>query len=67
MTGENIGNFHYGYVGSTVFGPTMLKSAAGLVQINSGTSHLSYWDSYFDDPRDINDIEWGISKYNADN
>lgn len=67
MTGETIGNFHYGYVGSTIFGPTTLKTAAGAVQISSNTSDLSYWDSYFDDPRDIADIEWGIDVYNAEN
>ncbi|WP_394525255.1 polymorphic toxin type 44 domain-containing protein [Lacrimispora sp. JR3] len=67
MTGETIGNFHYGYVGSVCFGPTTLKSAAGLVQIISGTSSTKYWKSYFDDPSDQKDIQWGINKYNADN
>lgn len=66
MTGETIGNFHYGYVGSAVFGPTTLKTAAGLVQIISGTSSLSYWNSYFDDPRDTKDIQWGIDIYNKE-
>ncbi len=66
MTGETIGNFHYGYVGSAVFGPTTLKSAAGLVQILSGTSNISYYSSYFDDPRDQTDIEWGIRVYNQE-
>lgn len=66
MTGETIGNFHYGYVGSAVFGPTTLKSAAGLVQIISGTSDIKFWNSYFDDPKDQKDIEWGIRKYNQD-
>lgn len=66
MTGETIGNFHYGDVGSVCFGPTTLKSAAGFVQILSGTSDLSYWDSYWDDPRDQNDIQWGINVYNAE-
>lgn len=66
MTGETIGNFHYGYVGSVCFGPTTLKSAAGFIQILSGTTDLSYWDSYFDDPRDQKDIQWGIDKYQAE-
>lgn len=67
MTGETIGNFHYGYVGSAVFAPFTLKSAAGFVQIYSGTSDYSFWKSYWDDPKDIKDIEWGISQYNRDN
>lgn len=66
MTGETIGNFHYGYVGSAVFGPTTLKSAAGLIQLTSGTSDISFWNSYFDDPKDQNDIQWGINKYNQE-
>lgn len=64
MKGETIGNFHYGYVGSAVFTPFELKSAAGLYQIWSGTSDLSFWDSYFDDPADTEDIQWGIDVYN---
>ena len=66
MTGETIGNFHYGYVGSAVFGPTVLKSAAGFAQIVDGNSNLSYMNSYFDDPRDQRDIQWGIDKYNEE-
>lgn len=63
MTGETIGNFHYGYVGRAVFEPATLKSAAGMYQIISGTSSLGYWDSYFDDPSDQSDIDWGIRIY----
>lgn len=66
MTGETIGNFHYGYVGSAVFSPTILKAAAGLAQITDGTTSLDYWNSYFDDPRDQSDIQWGIDKYNQE-
>lgn len=66
MTGETIGNFHYGYVGSAVFAPFYLKSAAGFYQIISGTSDLSYWSSYFDDPADTEDIQWGIDVYNRE-
>lgn len=63
MTGETIGNFHYGYVGRAVFEAGTLKSAAGMYQIISGTSDLGYWDSFFDDPADQKDIEWGIRMY----
>lgn len=66
MNGETIGNFHYGYVGSSCFGATTLKSFAGLAQIVSGTSDMSYYDSYFDDPADQEDIQWGINIYNAE-
>ncbi len=66
MTGETIGNFHYGYVGSAVFAPTVLKTAAGFAQILDGTSDLSFWNSYFDDPKDQADIQWGINVYNQE-
>lgn len=66
MTGETIGNFHYGYVGSVFFGETTLKSAAGFIQILSGTTDIKYFNSYFDDPRDQKDIQWGINRYSAE-
>jgi hypothetical protein len=62
-TGEVIGNFHYGYTGATVFPDIILLSAAGLVQIISGTSDISYWSSYFDDPLDQTYIQSGIDSY----
>lgn len=65
MTGETVGNFHYGYVGSEVFSPTVLKAAAGLVQITSGTAKLEWFSTYFDDPSDQSDIQWGIDIYNG--
>lgn len=67
MTGETIGNFHYGYVGSEIFGPNTLKAAAGIVQITSGTAKLEWFSSYFDDPKDQADIQWGINVYNRNN
>jgi len=33
LSGEDIGNIHYGFVGSTLFPPLILKSAAGIMQI----------------------------------
>lgn len=66
MTGETIGNFHYGYVGSAVWPETTLKSAAGMYQIISGTSSLGYWSTFFDDPADQYDIQRGINKYNSE-
>lgn len=67
MTGEDIGNFHYGYVGRAVFPPLVLKSAAGMYQVISGTSTMDYFGTFFDDPADQAAIEKGISKYEDDN
>ena len=63
MTGETIGNFHYGYVGRSVFSSTVLLSAAGMYQIISGTSSWGYYDTYFDEPNDQAAISWGIQWY----
>lgn len=67
MTGEAIGNFHYGYVGRSVFSATTLKSAAGMYQIYSGTASIEYWKTFFDEPTDQAQIQRGIDKYEADN
>lgn len=67
MTGEAIGNFHYGYVGRSVFSATTLKSAAGMYQIYSGTASIEYWKTFFDEPTDQVQIQRGIDKYEADN
>lgn len=66
MTGEAIGNFHYGYVGRAVFSATTLKSAAGMYQVISGTSSIKYYKTFFDDPRDTAQIQKGIDKYNSE-
>ena len=63
MTGENIGNFHYGYVGHSVFSASVLQSLAGMYQVVSNTSSWAYWDSFFDDPNDQGFIRMGINKY----
>jgi|GEM_PF-6738582 len=60
-TGGQIGNMHYGTVGSYLFSAATLKSAAGLYQIYSGTAELSWFASYFDDPNDQTDIQRGIN------
>lgn len=65
MAGESIGNFHYDYVGSSCFSATVLKSAAGMAQLINGTSSWSYWNTFFDDPRDQQQIQKGIDWYNA--
>ena len=53
---DDIGNVHYGYVGRVIFSTNTLLVAGGIVQIYTGTSKLSYWNSNFDDPRD----QWAI-------
>lgn len=67
ITGEDIGNIHYGYVGRYLFPASILKSVAGAYQIYSGTAHPSWFKTYFDDPQDQAMIEWGISMFNTDN
>lgn len=61
MTGEFIGNANYGYAGRKVFGASLLRTAAGAYQIYSGTSHGSWYSTYFDDPNDQYWINRGIS------
>lgn len=62
LTGEQIGNIHYGYVGRAAEIPAItLRSAAGAAQYAAGTSDPSFWSSYFDDPRDQVEINRGIN------
>lgn len=65
LTGEQIGNINYGYVGKTYFASGILKSAAGVVQIASGTADIAWFSSYFDDPRDQVEIQRGIDYYDT--
>jgi hypothetical protein len=65
LTGEDVGNMHYGYVGRAAgFGTTVLKTAAGAYQIYSGTSSAGWYKSYFDDPNDQKWIIYGIDMWN---
>jgi hypothetical protein len=66
MTGETIGNFHYGYVGSLLFLPKTLKTSAGVAQVLKGHSHLKWWNSYFDDSKDTKNVQWGIDVYKSE-
>lgn len=64
-TGEYIGNHHYGYMGKAIgFANVVLKSAAGMYQIYSGTSNWSFISSYFDDPADQLAITAGYTDFN---
>jgi len=65
MLGEDIGNVHFGFVGSTLFPPLVLRTAAGFVQILSGTAEISWFRTYFDDPRDQIAIQRGIDYFNT--
>ncbi|MCI6609689.1 MAG: polymorphic toxin type 44 domain-containing protein [Ezakiella sp.] len=64
MSGEDIGNFHYGFVGSVHYSPVILESASGLANIvGDGYIDWALWNSFFDDPNDIREIKRGINEY----
>lgn len=64
MTGEDLGNMHYGFVGrGATFSATILKTAAGAYQIYSGISYPGWYNSYFDDPNDQANIVYGINMF----
>ncbi|MFQ9696532.1 MAG: polymorphic toxin type 44 domain-containing protein [Zhenhengia sp.] len=54
-------------MGRAVFSPFILKSAAGLAQVLNGDFNMEFIGSYFDDPRDTANIQWGIDYYKLDN
>ena len=59
IASQDVGNIHFGFVGSVVFKAITLCTGAGIYQIFSGTSSWSYWYSFFDDPRDTRYILLG--------
>ncbi|MGG0369807.1 polymorphic toxin type 44 domain-containing protein [Priestia endophytica] len=64
VKGEDLGNIHYGYVGSAAgFSVTTLKSAAGAYQIKSSTAKVKWYSTYFDDPNDQKWISYGITMW----
>ena len=64
VTGEDMGNFHYGFVGrGATFGTPLLLSAAGAVQIWVGSWNPAWWSTYFDQPEDQVMISYGISMW----
>lgn len=64
MTGEDLGNMHYGFVGRAAgFSTTILRTAAGAYQIYSGTAHLNWYSTYFDDPNDQKWITYGMNMW----
>lgn len=58
---QDIGNIHYGYVGSALFAPVILKSFAGLANALDNKINLSWVSTYFDDPADQLAIQRGIN------
>lgn len=64
VVGEYIGNMHYGFVGRGAgFSRNLLSSLAGAYQIYSGTSHVKWYASYFDDPADQTAITTGMNYF----
>ena len=61
-SGEDLGNIHFGFVGSTMYSPWFLHFGAGVVQILVGTK-WKYWKTLFDEPRDSDMIDYGIELY----
>ena len=63
-SGEDLGNIHYGYVGSAVFSPLILHVCAGGYQVLSDKKvQLQYWLTLFDEPRDYEMVSYGIQLY----
>ena len=56
---DDIGNIHYGYVGSVVYTEATLLRMGGIVQIATRTSKWEYRNSNFDDPRDQEMVKYG--------
>ena len=64
IKGEDYGNIHYGYTGRSIgFSGSTLLTAGGIVQIATGNSQWSYWDTYWDDPNDASSVQRGIDWY----
>lgn len=65
MSVEDFGNAHYGYVGTAGgFPPLVLQIGGGYAQLRAGDYKLSWAGSFFDDPKDQRNINYGISNYN---
>ncbi|MCD9024658.1 polymorphic toxin type 44 domain-containing protein [Cohnella silvisoli] len=65
-TGEYIGNHHFGYMGSAVgLSCFVLRLAAGMYQVYSGTSDWRYVFSFFDHPADSQAIADGCSEFDS--
>lgn len=62
---DDIGNIHFGFVGSVLFPTGVLQAGAGAYQIYSGTSSYKFVFSYFDDPEDTKMIKYGSNIFKS--
>jgi hypothetical protein len=61
---EDFGNINFGYTGTAGgFNKTILKSGAGYAQLKSGNAKAKDLFSFFDDPKDMKNINSGIKSY----
>ena len=71
MEPQDIGNFHYGYIGRAIdIPPTILIASAGYNQLTKfglRTLKNCFTNSLCDDPRDTYYIEMGMLKYDNQN
>lgn len=66
VTGSNLGNFLYGYVGKVVgYSDRVLLVMGGVAAIIADTADFRHWRTYFDDPEDQAMISWGIAVFNV--
>jgi hypothetical protein len=62
---EDFGNINFGYAGTAGgFNKTILKIGAGYAQLKSGNAKAKDLFSFFDDPKDMKNINSGIKSYN---
>lgn len=66
MSGESIGNFHYGYVGHFYYPENVLLAAGDLYQ-GLTSDDITDLKNYKDSPEDKRDIEWGCRIYRSRN
>lgn len=62
---DDVGNIHFGFVGSVLFHREFLCFGAGLYQVKSRTSRWKYTLSYGDDPHDSYMIRFGNSLFHS--
>lgn len=58
---DDVGNYHFGFVGYQLFPLKVLQAGAGAYQAISGTSSFRYATTLFDDPRDYKRIKQGYN------
>lgn len=70
MEPQDIGNFHYGYIGRSIGIPeVILYGGAGINQLSKygkETAEYCFTISFCDDPRDTIFIRMGAMKYDSE-